>query len=151
MYAVLIPGVIALCIFAGPVLSIFGADYAREGTRCLQLLAVSGVFAGFNYVADAVLNARKQVKRYVFLNTAGTVCAIGFPVAFMGYGLTGVGVGWLVGQIGYSVLAVVTLFASRSLAVPTTGADPIDVPNPATDALLSTPVPLVSEEERPTP
>jgi O-antigen/teichoic acid export membrane protein len=117
VYAVLIPGVVALCVLAAPVLSIFGAAYARNGTRCLQLLALSGVFAGFNYVADVVLNARKQVKRYVFLNTAGTACAIGFPVAFMGSGLTGVGVGWLVGQVGYALLAVATL--THAGAVPT--------------------------------
>jgi O-antigen/teichoic acid export membrane protein len=109
VYAILVPGVVALCVLAAPVLSIFGPDYARNGTRCLQLLALSGVFAGFNYVADVVLNARKQVKRYVFLNTAGTACAIGLPVAFMSHGLTGVGFGWLAGQIGYSLLAVVTL------------------------------------------
>jgi O-antigen/teichoic acid export membrane protein len=117
---VLVPGVIALCVLAAPVLSIFGADYARNGTRCLQLLALAGVFAGFNYVADTVLNSRKQVKRYVFLNTAGTICAIGFPVAFIGYGLTGVGFGWLVGQIGYSLLAVATLTRGRVAATTTT-------------------------------
>ncbi len=125
VYAVLVPGVIALCVLAAPVLSLFGADYARNGTRCLQLLALAGVFAGFNYVADTVLNSRKQVKRYVFLNTAGTICAIGFPVAFIGYGLTGVGFGWLVGQIGYSLLAVATLTHGRVATTPTTTAPPV--------------------------
>ena len=109
VYALLVPGVIVLCLLAHPVLSIFGVDYARNGTRCLQLLALSGLFAGFNYVADAVLNARKQVRSYVFLNTAGTACAIGFPVAFLGHGLTGIGFGWLLGQVGYSLLALATL------------------------------------------
>jgi O-antigen/teichoic acid export membrane protein len=113
IYAVLVPAAIALAVLAGPVLSIFGPDYARNGTRCLQLLALSGLFAGFNYVADVVLNARKLVKRYVFLNAAGTACAIGFPVAFMSYGLTGVGVGWVVGQVGYSALALATLVSAR--------------------------------------
>ncbi len=117
VYALVVPGVIVLCLLAHPVLSIFGADYARNGTRCLQLLALSGLFAGFNYVADVVLNARKQVRSYVFLNTAGTACAIGFPVLFMSHGLTGVGVGWLVGQIGYSLLAVATLAFVRTAAV----------------------------------
>ena len=125
VYAVLVPGVIALCVLAGPVLSIFGPDYARNGTRCLQLLALAGLFAGFNYVADTILNSRKQVKRYVFLNTAGTICAIGFPVAFIGYGLTGVGVGWLVGQMGYTVLAVTTLTSSRSAPAPPASASPV--------------------------
>ena len=110
---------LALCVLAGPVLSIFGPEYARNGTRCLQLLALSGLFAGFNYVADVVLNARKQVKRYVFLNAAGTVCAIAFPVAFMSHGLTGVGFGWLVGQVGYSLLAVATLSGGRAASTPT--------------------------------
>ena len=46
VYAVLVPGVIALCVLAGPVLSIFGPDYARNGTRCLQLLALAGAVRG---------------------------------------------------------------------------------------------------------
>jgi O-antigen/teichoic acid export membrane protein len=109
VYALLVPSVVTICLLAQPVLSIFGPEYARNGTRCLQLLALSGIFAGFNYVADVVLNARKQVRSYVFLNAAGTACAVGFPVAFMGHGLTGVGFGWFVGQIGYSILALATL------------------------------------------
>ena len=94
-----------------------------NGTRCLQLLALSGVFAGFNYVADVVLNARKQVKRYVFLNSAGTACAIGFPVLFMSQGLPGVGFGWLVGQVGYSLLAIAAL-TYRSARAPSCTALP---------------------------
>ncbi len=83
------------------------------------------------------------MKRYVFLNTAGTVCAIGFPVAFMGYGLTGVGFGWLVGQIGYSLLAVATLVVIPSVHC----AGPPRGPDPATDA-LSTPVPHLRRKVR---
>ena len=118
VYALLVPGVLALCVLAAPVLSIFGPEYARNGTRCLQLLALSGLFAGFNYVADVILNARKQVRRYVFLNTAGTVCAIALPVAFIRHGLTGVGFGWLLGQVGYSLLALVTLTRGRAASIP---------------------------------
>jgi O-antigen/teichoic acid export membrane protein len=109
VYAVMLPAIVVLCVLARPILSVFGSGYADNGTTCLQLLALSGVFASFNYVVDAILVATKHVRGYVFLNITGTMCALGFPLAFMGGGLTGVGVGWLIGQISYAVLAVATL------------------------------------------
>lgn len=114
IYSVLIPAVIGLVLIAHPLLSIFGSDYAEAGTRCLQLLALSAVPAGFNYVADTVLNARRMVPAYVFVNVVGSVCAIGFPLAFIGEGLTGVGFGWLLGQVGYCLVAAATLFSKRA-------------------------------------
>ena len=116
IYVVLIPAIVFLVVFARPLLSIFGEDYADAGTRCLQLLALSGVFAGFNYVADTILNAQRRVRAYVFVNLVGSVFAIGFPIALLGFGLTGVGFGWLLGQLGYAVVALVALvWPHRSL------------------------------------
>jgi O-antigen/teichoic acid export membrane protein len=109
IYAVLLPAIVGLVVLAGPILSIFGPDYAAAGTRCLQLLALSGLFAGFNYVADTIFNARRMVRAYVFLNIVGSIFAIGFPVALLGFGLTGVGVGWLLGQVAYAAVALAML------------------------------------------
>ena len=113
IYVVLIPAIVALVVLAEPLLSIFGADYAAAGTTCLQLLALSGVFAGFNYVADTILNAQRRVRAYVVVNVVGSVFGIGFPIALLGYGLTGVGFGWLLGQVGYALVAAVALFWHR--------------------------------------
>lgn len=113
IYAVLIPAVVAMIVLARPVLSIFGADYADAGTRCLQLLALSGVFAGFNYVADTILNAQRRITAYVFVNIIGSVFAIGLPLALLDHGLTGVGLGWLLGQIGYCGVAIAALVWPR--------------------------------------
>jgi len=114
VYTVMIPAIVVLCVLARPILSVFGPGYAANGTACLQLLALSGLFASFNYVADAILVATKHVREYVFLNTTGTMCALGLPLAFMGRGLTGVGIGWLLGQLGYAMLAVGTLVFVRT-------------------------------------
>ena len=113
IYVVLAPSVIALIVFARPLLSIFGPDYADQGTRCLQLLALSCGVTGISYVADTVLNARRRVGDYVFVNVVGALFAIGLPVAFVDHGLTGVGLGWLLGQIGYCAVSMATLIRRR--------------------------------------
>jgi O-antigen/teichoic acid export membrane protein len=114
IYALLIPSIVLLVVLARPLLSLFGSDYADAGTRCLQLLALSSVLAGFNYVADTVLNARKRVNAYVFVNIVGAGFATVLPVAFVGHGLTGVGFGWLLGQVGYCAVATAALGWGRS-------------------------------------
>lgn len=114
IYVVLIPAIVVLVVLARPLLSVFGTDYADAGTRCLQLLALSGLFAGFNYVADTILNAQRRVRAYVAVNVIGSVFGIGFPVALLGFGLTGVGFGWLLGQLGYAIVAMVALVWRRS-------------------------------------
>ncbi|MDQ1425120.1 MAG: hypothetical protein QOD72_2618, partial [Acidimicrobiaceae bacterium] len=114
IYALLIPSIVLLVVLARPLLSLFGSDYADAGTRCLQLLALSSVLAGFNYVADTVLNARKRVNAYVFVNIVGAGFATVLPVAFVGHGLTGVGFGWLLGQVGYCAVALAALGWGRT-------------------------------------
>jgi O-antigen/teichoic acid export membrane protein len=114
IYALLVPCILLLVVLARPLLSLFGSDYADAGTRCLQLLALSGIFAGFNYVADTVLNARRRVTAYVFVNFVGATLATLLPVAFVGHGLTGVGFGWLLGQVGYCAVAMAALGWSRT-------------------------------------
>lgn len=110
VYIVLLPSVLLLVLAARPLLAVFGREYADAGATALQLLALSGVFAGFNYVADTVLNARRCMREYVFVNVVGSVCAIAGPVALVGHGLAGVGLGWLLGQAGYAAVAAATLW-----------------------------------------
>jgi len=109
IYALALPAIVVLVAGAPLILSVFGAAYARHGAGCLRYLALAGLFASFNYVADVALVARSKVSGYVFLNVAGTVSAFGLPVLFMGSGLTSLGLGWLLGQVGYAALAVATL------------------------------------------
>jgi O-antigen/teichoic acid export membrane protein len=109
IYGLAVPVIAVLVVGAPLILSLFGAAYSRQGAGCLRYLALAGLFASFNYVADVVLVARSKVAGYVFLNVAGTVSAFGFPVLFMSGGLTALGLGWFIGQIGYAALAVGTL------------------------------------------
>jgi O-antigen/teichoic acid export membrane protein len=113
IYGLLVPAILVLVVLARPLLSIFGTAYAENGTRCLQLLALSGFFAGFSYVADTILNARKRVAGFVLVNVLGTICAVGFPIALLSHGLTGIGFGWLLGQIGYFAVAAAALMWDR--------------------------------------
>lgn len=108
-YVLAIPAIGALAIAARPVLALFGPTYASRGAGCLQLMALAGVFASFNYLADAVLLARSKVAGYLFLNITGAAVTLALPVLFMGRDLRGVGLGWVLGQVGYTVLAAATL------------------------------------------
>ncbi len=114
IYALAVPAIVVTVAVAPLLLSTFGPGYARAGTPVLRLLALAAVFACFNYVADTVLIARSLVAGYTFLNVSGTVAAMALPVALLSRGLTGFGVGWLLGQAVYAALAVATLAFYRT-------------------------------------
>ncbi len=134
IYCVMVPAIVILIVGAPFVLSIFGREYTRAGTSALRWMAMAGIFASFNYVADAVLIARSRVAAYTLLNIAGTVCAFGFPIVGLVTGftthsthgaptsLTGFGVGWFLGQAGYAVSATLALRHCASDLVVTGGA-----------------------------
>ncbi|MCB0976793.1 MAG: lipopolysaccharide biosynthesis protein [Acidimicrobiales bacterium] len=109
IYAVMVPAALVMAAVAPLVLSVFGPDYSSNGTTVLRLLALGALVSSFSYVADTVLNARRQVRAYVVVNTLGTVVVLGAAVAGMSFGLAGLGWGWIAGQLGYAVIAAVAV------------------------------------------
>jgi len=108
-YVLLAPAATIVFAFAPLILSVFGSQYAAHSTAALRFMTTGALIAGFNYVADVGIVAAGRVRSYVMVNVVGTVLVVVAVTAGMSFGVTGVGVGWLMGQVGYAVVAAVGL------------------------------------------
>lgn len=101
----LIPGVAILCIFGGPILSLFGADYVQNSLGLLRLLAISCIPWAVLNLYTTVLRVQLRVKPLIYLWGCFAVFTIAVSYWLMKWvGLNGVGIAWLSAQ---GVLAVV--------------------------------------------
>lgn len=108
MYALLIPGATVICLFGPLILTIFGHGYAAHSTSVLRLLAISSFFSAFNYTGATTLNIRHDIGRLITVHIIEAAAVLGSVWLLVGYGLAGVGLGWLLGQ---AVMSVSYIFA----------------------------------------
>ena len=104
LYALLVPAATTLAVLGHFVLSIYGSDYAREGTALLQLFCVGSLFVAFNWVGDTWLNIQKRNRAFFAMNVTNAVLVIGFCSIAATHGLVMIGVGWLAAQALSSVI-----------------------------------------------
>jgi O-antigen/teichoic acid export membrane protein len=110
VYALLLPAAGALVLLSPLVLAPFGADYAREGTTCLRLLAVGSLFCAGNYIVDTVLMVLDRMQSYIVVNAANSLLVVGFAALLAGpHGLAGLATGYLLGQAVSLLLATALL------------------------------------------
>jgi O-antigen/teichoic acid export membrane protein len=104
----LTPAVLLTIVLAHPVLSIFGEEYAREGTLPLQILAVASLIGAANYLGDALLNIKKLAGAYVAMNAIGAITITSLAFITAPHGLVAVAWSSLIGQtltfIAYIIL-----------------------------------------------
>jgi len=97
---------------ASPLLSLFGESYvAADGV--LRLFALAAILATPNYVLDATLLIRKDVRGFTVSNLLGSAWIVGSVLIGSEFGLLGVGFGWVVGQVGYGLVSLWVVFRSR--------------------------------------
>ena len=101
---ILIPGILIVVFFGQYVLILFGAEYAREGVGFLRIIAVSGVFVGVNGIFRSLLKVRKRVKTLIYTGILTTLIIIGLSYIFIGSGLIGIALAWIIGQISMGVV-----------------------------------------------
>jgi|GEM_PF-706558 len=97
-FVVLIPATGAVVLGGGVVLQFFGKDYAVEALQFLRLYSISTLFTAFIFIYNAVMNVKRHIKSLVIWNVAASALTLGLSWAFISYGLSGVGWGWIVGQ-----------------------------------------------------
>jgi exosortase/archaeosortase family protein len=106
----LIPGIILIVLFGDLILGLFGAEYAVEGFRFLQLLAVSGIAVAGYRIFEGVLKVRKKIKILIFIGIINAILIIGLSSLLMSEGLMGVVSAWIGGYVvSLIVLLVVGL------------------------------------------
>jgi O-antigen/teichoic acid export membrane protein len=128
---ILLPVMAVLLIAAGPLLSIFGVDYADRAAPLLRLFAISLVpftIATFVVAFDRV---RGLFGTALAITGIGTVATIVLDVLLIpGSGITGAGLGWLGGQI-LAAIAALGLMARSAREPDGVAAPPVRPPDVA--------------------
>ena len=118
MSVFVVPGALFLFV-AGPlVLRIFGASYASEATPLLRLLSLAAIPNILAAAAFGVLRATRQVAVLVAYQVLYVVVVAGLGITLLlRYGVTGLGVGWLAGEVAVALVAMVFLLRPVLLLV----------------------------------
>lgn len=104
-----VPGAVALIVLAPYGLRIFGESYEEGGTAVLRLFALTAIANIVVTASIGILRARRQVARLFGLYAVRTVLIGGLCVILaLRYDLTGIGLGWLIGESVMAVLLATT-------------------------------------------
>ena len=117
-----VPSSIILALGAPYILQIFGSGYSAEGTTLLRLLALSAIPNIITALFTSIARAQRRVAAIVAV--AATICTLVLTLShiFMDvYGITGVGLAWLVSQVVVAGVIVLTqlrpLWSGRNQAL----------------------------------
>jgi O-antigen/teichoic acid export membrane protein len=104
--AVVIPLVVVVVLFADQIMRAFGPEY-DHAANLLRVFALALIpFTFVNFVI-AVERIRQRVGRALLIAGSATVATIGLDLWLIpSVGLTGAGVGWLIGQTLGAVIAI---------------------------------------------
>lgn len=119
----LILGILFVWFLGDWILGLFGAAYAAEGLRLLQILAVSGIFVAVNGLFISVARVLDWVKAVIALWAYVALATIGLAYLLIpAQGLEGAGMAWLIANAtaASAVLAAYVLKRGsiRDLVVP---------------------------------
>ena len=103
---IMIPGILITVFFGDLILLAFGKEYATEGFRFLQIVALSGVFVGVNGIFGNVFRVKKRMKEFIFVNILRACLIVGGIYFLLDKGLVGIGIGWLIG-VGLTTLVYI--------------------------------------------
>lgn len=110
--------VMLVCVvLAAPfVLSLFGGDY-MVAVPLVRLLALASFVATLNYFGDMVLHVRRDPLAIVLSNGAGSLFVLAFAAWGASFSLTGLGVGFVVGQLVYAAASWTLIVLRRGRQV----------------------------------
>ncbi len=115
--ALIVPAVLVLVVAAPLVLSVFGADYAREASATLRLLALSAIPNVIVSTYVSIARVERRMRALMVLHGLLGALVIGLTAALLPrWGVVGVGWAWLIAE---TLLAVGLLAGEmRSLWMP---------------------------------
>lgn len=109
---ILVPMVIVIMLSAPFILQVYGADYAREGTSLLRLLALAVLPNLINVLFIGLARVRQRMLELVLIQAA--LCIGSIILSFMllpRYGITGIGYAWLATQTVVACTLIMTQFS----------------------------------------
>jgi O-antigen/teichoic acid export membrane protein/Ser/Thr protein kinase RdoA (MazF antagonist) len=112
--AILIPAVILSIVIAPYLLSVFGANYSMGSTRLFQILALSTFFVAACNIGGTLMNIEQRTNGIMIMQFATAATAIGMAQFTIRYGLTGIGIALLGGNIAGTISVVVLQFMNKN-------------------------------------
>lgn len=107
---VLLPVMAVLLLAAGPVLRVFGENYADDAALLLRLFAISLIPYTVATLAVAFDRVRERFATALVITGTGTVATIALDLVLIpAWGISGAGVGWLGGQALAAAVALATM------------------------------------------
>lgn len=114
LYQLLTPIALLLGVIGWGILRVYGTTYASQGYIPLGILCVSSLIVAANWLGDTWLNIKKRPVAYFLMNACNAITVVGGVFLLAGHGLTGVALGWLIGQT-LSAAVYIVLFARDPL------------------------------------
>lgn len=103
---VVAPLAVLVALFAGPLLGVFGAAYAREGSQTLVLLCASTLVVAPVSLYLAVLRARDRTRPLLVFPVAMMLAlAATAPLLGLRYGLVGIALAWFAANTPFGLYA----------------------------------------------
>ncbi len=93
------PGIIAMVLLGSFILSLFGKGYSGQASGLLDILAASAILMALNSIARTVYRINFRIISLTIISTVGSLAIIALAYFFRGYGLNGIGLAWLIGQL----------------------------------------------------
>lgn len=103
---------VVVVISAPWMLRVFGDAYSENATDTMRLFAVAAVLSVPNYLLDAVLNLRRRRHAFMVTNIVGTAMVLVSITVLTS--ITGLGVAWIVGQVGYFLVGFLAWCVGRN-------------------------------------
>ncbi len=96
---ILIPAIALFFLLGDKFLLLFGGEYSKNALELLWLLLLSTIPTAANFLYIAVKQAQTRVKPIILVRGSAAVLTIAACYVLMGiYGLTGIGLGFILGQ-----------------------------------------------------
>lgn len=106
----LVVPIVAVVVVGAPyILQLYGSSYAAEGSTLLRLLCLSAI--PYVFIAVRISMARVQRKILTIFLVYAALCSLVLALSLVWlepYGLTGVGLAWLIGQSAVMVVLLLT-------------------------------------------
>jgi O-antigen/teichoic acid export membrane protein len=107
----LVPAVLVIVVAAPFILQIYGKAYSEEGTNLLRLLALSTIPNVVTVIYMGMARVRHWIKGLVLVNAATAFLGLGTSYLLLQvYGITGVGIGWLISQTAVAAGVILMQF-----------------------------------------
>ena len=105
----LVPAVAVIVLGAPYILHLFGKEYASEGALLLRLLCLSALPNIMTSLYLSIVRVQRRMRALILTLTSLCVLVLTLSYILLGmYGITGIGLAWLVSQIAVATVLIFT-------------------------------------------